>query len=504
MTNYEAVIGIECHVQLKTKSKLFCACNNDAREAAPNTTVCPVCMGFPGTLPVLNEQAVKLALRAGLALNGQLGGQTKFDRKNYFYPDLPKGYQITQYDQPIVGAGYVYVPLSSSTGRSQSDVPDRGSDSPVKPENDGLRVHITRAHMEEDAGKLIHPAGSSYSLVDLNRAGTPLLEIVSEPDMRTPAQAKAYAVELYHLMRYADVSEVDLYYGNMRFDVNISVRPAGSTELGTRAEVKNLNSFRAVEKAAEYEFNRQVKLLESGGKVVQETRGWNDDKQITFSQRSKEEAHDYRYFPEPDLPPLGITQKLIAEVKAELPELPPQIRAKLTKAGVQASEIETLIGSPDLLALYESAKQHELAPKEQRAVVNWLVGPIQSEIGESGYDRDSLDLDGRMLAAFAKAVSDGKVSQTAAKDGILHLINLKSYGVAEIKKAIDARKQVSDSGELMAIVQNVINDNPKAAEDYRAGQTAAMGFLVGQVMKASQGQANPAMVNDILKKELGG
>src|SRR3990167_7357823 len=280
MDKYVPVIGIETHVQLKTKTKLFCSCNNDARGAEPNTYVCPVCLGLPGSLPYLNETAIKLALRIGVALNAKIAKLTKFDRKNYFYPDLPKGYQISQYDEPIVGQGYVELPCN------------------------GKRIGVERAHLEEDAGKLLHEADNS--LLDLNRAGTPLVEIVSEPDIASPAEAKEYAQELYNIIRYAQVSDVDLYHGNMRFDVNVSVREKGG-ELGTRTETKNLNSFRAVEKAAEYEIKRQTELLNKGEQIVQETRGWDEAKGKTTSQRGKEEAHDYRYFPEPDIPPVDIT-----------------------------------------------------------------------------------------------------------------------------------------------------------------------------------------------------
>ncbi len=300
MSRYETVIGIECHVQLATKSKLFCACDNDSREAKPNTNVCPVCLGFPGALPVLNGAAVEFALKAGHALHSYDDAQefhSKFDRKNYFYPDSPKNYQITQFDEPIIGKGYVEFPLDGKI----------------------IRKNVNRAHLEGDAGKLVHPPGANYSLVDLNRSDTPLLEIVSEPDMHSAAEAKAYAQELYKLMRHNGVSDADLYYGNMRFDVNVSLRLIGSDQLGTRTETKNLNSFRAVAGVVEYETKRQAALLDQGQKIIQETRGWDENKNATFSQRSKEEAQDYRYFPEPDLPPLVITKKMLEEAKNKMP-----------------------------------------------------------------------------------------------------------------------------------------------------------------------------------------
>jgi aspartyl-tRNA(Asn)/glutamyl-tRNA(Gln) amidotransferase subunit B len=309
---YEVVIGIECHVQLATKSKLFCACDNDSREADPNTHVCPVCFGLPGALPVLNKRAVELALRLGKALNAEYPDRlhTKFDRKNYFYPDLPKGYQITQFDEPIVPGGYVEFPLDGKT----------------------KRVGVTRAHLEGDAGKLTHPDGKDYSLVDLNRAETPLVEIVSEPDMRSAAEAKGYAQELHNIVRYAAVSDANLYYGNMRFDVNVSVMLKGAKEFGTRTETKNLNSFRNIERAVEYEIRRQIVLVEHGDRVRQETRGWNDAKQQTYAMRSKEDADEYRYFPEPDLPPLVITRAMVDAV-SHFDYLPATLRTLLDKGG---------------------------------------------------------------------------------------------------------------------------------------------------------------------------
>ncbi|HSH31136.1 MAG TPA: Asp-tRNA(Asn)/Glu-tRNA(Gln) amidotransferase subunit GatB [Candidatus Saccharimonadales bacterium] len=491
MANYQPVIGIETHVQLKTKSKLFCACDNDARDKAPNTTVCPVCMGFPGVLPVLNEQAVKLAIRAGLALNGKMGGVTKFDRKNYFYPDLPHGYQITQFDQPIVGRGYVEFPNPDrsdlSTGRT-------------------CKVGITRAHLESDAGKLTHPDGADYSLVDYNRAGTPLLEIVSEPDMGSSAEAKAYAQEIYNLMRYAEVSDANLYYGNMRFDVNISIRPFDSAQgkpapMGTRTEIKNLNSFRAVEKAAEYEFKRQADLLGKGDRIIQETRGWDDAKNRTFSQRSKEEAHDYRYFPEPDLPPLVITAAMIKQIKADLPSLPPQLRQEMSLAGIGLQEAEVLIGQPELMSIYAAVSQHQLEPNQLKRIVNWLVGEVQRIVLEHGYDGSSIEDDAGDLIKLSELVEQGKLSSTAAKQVLTAVIQDHAHDVQKIAEQMNLI-QVSDSAELEKIVAAVITDSPKPVEQYKAGDTKVLGFLVGQVMKASRGQANPPMVNDILKKQL--
>lgn len=466
---YEPVIGIECHVQLKTKTKLFCACDNDAREAEPNTKVCPVCMGMPGSLPVLNEQAIKLALKLAIALNGKVPHQTKFDRKNYFYPDLPSGYQITQFDQPIIGEGYVEFPLDGET----------------------VRIGVTRAHMEADAGKLIHPDGADYSLVDLNRSGTPLIEIVSEPDIRTAAQAKAYAQELYNLARYADVSDADLYYGNMRFDVNVSLRPEGQTAFGTRSETKNLNSFRAVEKAVEYEIKRQTEVLERGDKVIQETRGWNDAKGITYSQRSKEEAHDYRYFPEPDLPPVVITTAMKDEAAKSMSDLPHQIRTKLAKLGLAPAEGEILVNLPEVTTIFldHAAKGHA----EAALIVAQAL--IRDAALREAYPTMSAN-DWAKIGRLATAATAGTISRTAFSSGITEAV----LGDGDIETFL--QPQISDSGELSKIVDQVIADNPKAIEDYKAGKQQALGALVGQIMKASKGQANPQLANELLLKKL--
>lgn len=480
MSKYETVIGIETHVQLKTKTKLFCSCDNDAREAEPNTKVCPVCLGLPGTLPVLNEQAVTLALRVGLALNAEIPERTKFDRKNYFYPDLPKGYQITQFDQPIVAQGHVDVTV----------------------EGEMVRVGITRAHMEEDAGKLTHPDGADYSLVDLNRAGTPLMEIVSEPDMRSPAQAKAYAQEIYNLMRYADVSYANLYYGNMRFDVNISLRPIGSKEFGTRAEIKNLNSFRAVEKAAEYEVLRQAKRLDAGEKVIQETRGWNDAKQQTYSQRSKEEAHDYRYFPEPDLPPLVVTKAMREEAEKSMPTMPGEIRRMMLEHGLSGQSAAVLVNHIEIAKLFLSAANIE--PKHAKRVGNWLIGlpeEASAKLEENLAEDRNWKL-AKALVDLSEMVEDNKLSSTGAKQVLENMLETKREPVA-ISAELNLI-QNSDTGAIEQYVDDAIKANPKSVEDYQAGKAQAFGFLVGQVMKISRGQANPQMVNQLLKEKLKG
>jgi aspartyl-tRNA(Asn)/glutamyl-tRNA(Gln) amidotransferase subunit B len=354
MKTYFPTIGIECHVQLKTKTKLFDGVDNDARDAAPNTLIGPLCFGLPGTLPVLNSKAIDLAIRAGVALNAEVAGFSKFDRKHYFYPDLPKGYQITQYDEPIILNGRVDAVLSNG---------------------EIVTIRVERAHLEEDAGKSTHPTGADFSLVDLNRAGTPLLEIVSFPDIHTAIEAKAYARELYLLMRYAGVSEADLFYGNMRFDVNVSISD-DPTKLGTRSETKNLNSFRSVEKAVEYEIKRQTEVLEKGEKVVQETRGWDDAKQKTFSQRSKEDAHDYRYFPDPDIPPIVISPEEIEAVKKDMPAMPGELRSEFAGIGLERSQVETLLDAPEAAeVMHFVVITHD--HKTARTIGNWLTGEIQ-------------------------------------------------------------------------------------------------------------------------------
>lgn len=481
MSKYEVVIGIETHVQLATKTKLFCGCNNDARDAEPNSYVCPVCTGMPGALPVLNKRAVELSLQAGHALNAYENAtefHSKFDRKNYFYPDSPMNYQITQFDEPIVGKGYVEFPVDGET----------------------KRVGITRAHLEADAGKLTHPAGTDYSLVDLNRAGTPLLEIVSEPDMRSAAEAKAYAQELYNLMRYAGVSDANLYYGNMRFDVNVSLRPVGGKEFGTRTESKNLNSFRAVAGVVEYETKRQAELLDKGEKIVQETRGWDENKGQTFSQRSKEEAHDYRYFPEPDIPPLVITEKMLGASLDKMPKyMPRDIRREGWKLKINPDDIETIISLEYLGKLFMEMVELDAVPYAKR-ISNWLVGEIKKGFNEAGDRKISLEVS--QLKRLAEMVEKGELSSTGAKEVLANVMVTKSADPHEVAMKLDLI-QVSDTGALEKIVDEVIAANPEPWEQLKAGEQKVLGFLVGQVMKASKGQANPPMVNDILKKKLG-
>ena len=475
---YRVTIGIECHVQFKTKTKLFSGADNDAREAAPNTLVNHIDFGLPGALPVLNEEAVHLATKAAFALGTTPQTFSKFDRKHYFYPDLPMGYQITQYDEPIILGGKVDIVVHGEP----------------------KTINLTRAHMEADAGKSTHPAGKDYSLVDLNRAGTPLLEIVSEPEMHSAAEAKAYAHELYLLMKYADVSYANLYYGNMRFDVNVSV--SKTDELGTRTETKNLNSFRSVEKAVDYEVTRQIEELEKGRPIIQETRGWDDAKQKTFSQRTKEDAHDYRYFPDPDLPPIVLTAEYIEHVKAEMPALPTDYRRILSDIGVDPKVVEDIIAVPEtamtVKRIYEAA-----GASHAKRVAFWLLQP-QSE--DESPDETSAETaenaaNDQNLIKLSQMVEDNKLSSTAAKEVLNDM--LKSAKDPEEIATAKNLLQVSDEGAIIKIVQQVLAENEKAANDVRGGEMKAIGFLVGQVMKLSQGKANPAMATELIKKQLG-
>ena len=473
--HYSVTIGIECHVQLKTKTKLFSAVGNDARQAKPNTLISHIDLGMPGALPVLNEAAVHLASRAAFALGTEPQKFSKFDRKHYFYPDLPKGYQITQFDQPIILGGYV-------------DIIADGSEK---------RVNITRAHLEEDAGKSTHPTGKDYSLVDLNRAGTPLLEIVSEPEMHSAAEAKAYAKALYLLMKYADVSDANLFYGNMRFDVNVSV--SKTSELGTRTETKNLNSFRSVEKAVEYEIVRQIEVLEKGEKIIQETRGWDDAKQKTFSQRSKEDAHDYRYFPDPDIPPVVLDDKYVKGLRAEMPVMPDELRNKLQSLKLDTSTVETLVG--ELIAGRFMLKVIEkTSPETAKRIANWLATDVQAMVANEIVSWQTANLDVGSMELLSGMVAGNKVSSTGAKavleEIVLHGGNPQK--VAEDKNML----QVSDEAEIVKIVELVLEQNPEAAKDVKEGETKAIGFLVGQVMKASKGQANPTLAQALIKKLL--
>lgn len=487
LAKYKPTIGIECHVQLKTKTKLFAAVDNDARDAQPNTLISHICLGMPGALPVLNKKAIELATRAAFALGTKPQLFSKFDRKHYFYPDLPKGYQITQYEEPIIADGQVEITIDGIT----------------------RKVGITRAHLEEDAGKNVHPAGKDYSLVDLNRAGTPLLEIVSEPDMHTAAEAKTYVKELYLLMKYVGVSDADLFHGNMRFDVNVSVSKDSGT-LGTRSETKNLNSFRSVEKAVEYEIKRQIESLEKGEKIVQETRGWDEAKQKTLSQRGKEEAHDYRYMPEPDLPPVVLDDDYIEKVRQTMPALPTEWRVRLKKLGFDREMIGAMLEAQvelntDFLALIEKS----LTDKERAKILaNWIINmevPLRRELIAKTRDLviDDTVREQIFYGVYSLLQAD-KLNSTSAK-GMLTELLLSSKVPVEFEEYAKEHSyiQVSDSVKLAEKIAVVIANNPKAAFDVRNGETKAIGFLVGQVMKQTGGKANPQITRELIKKQLG-
>lgn len=475
LAKYEMTIGIECHVQLATNTKLFSAADNDARDKSPNTVVSAIDYGLPGMLPVLNRQAVNLAIRAAKALNADVARVSRFDRKHYFYPDLPKGYQTTQMYEPIILAGYVDAPLEDGAS---------------------VKVRIHHAHMEEDAGKLTH--FGDYSLVDLNRAGTPLIEIVSEPDIHSAAEAKAYATELYQLMTYAGVTNGDLYHGNIRFDVNISVAPKGSKKLGKRAEVKNLNSFKSVEKAAEYEFRRQVALLENGETVVQETRGWDDAKQITNSQRSKEDAQDYRYMPDADIPPIVLTDEEIAEIQATVPVLPSFYRESWKVLGLDSTVIHALLASRPLSELIQRLLE-KYGESVARRTALWYLASMSEEVESEQFDDRIPDEYYQTLTAM---VDGGQLSSTAAKEVFFEMLRSASEprGIAENENLL----QVSDEGAIAAIVEEVLADPASASSlaDIRAGKDKAIGYLVGQIMKKSGGKANPALAQKLIRERL--
>ena len=479
LDSYEMTIGIECHVQLATATKLFSGADNDARDREPNSVVSPIDFGLPGMLPVLNREAVTLAIKAGKALNAEVAKVSRFDRKHYFYPDLPKGYQTSQMYSPIILAGYIDAPLEDGTA---------------------VRVRIHHAHMEEDAGKLSHYG--DYSLVDLNRAGTPLIEIVSEPDIHSAAAAKAFATELYRLMTYAGVTLGDLYHGNMRFDVNVSVAKKGATELGKRAEVKNLNSFRSVEKAAEYEFIRQVERLESGEAVVQETRGWNDDKQITTSQRSKEDAQDYRYMPDADIPPIVLTQQEIDSIQAEVPYLPPYYRAHWDSLELDHSVVDKILDYPDIASLLDQILERTDSSIVKR-IFNWFASVASDDLNIEAVKSGLVGP--RRLIELSELVGDNKLSSTGAKDIFLSLFNETYTGKMPIEIAEEKNLlQVSDEAAIAAIVDEVLADPSSAASiaDIRAGKDKAIGFLVGQIMKKTQGKANPALAQKLIRERL--
>jgi aspartyl-tRNA(Asn)/glutamyl-tRNA(Gln) amidotransferase subunit B len=476
--NFETVIGLEIHVELKTRSKIFCSCSNEF-GAEPNTNVCPICSGFPGMLPVLNQQVVEYAIKAGLALNCEIADYCKFDRKNYFYPDLPKAYQISQFDLPICKKGYLDI------------------------EVDGVkkRIGITRAHLEEDAGKLVHQgtiSSTPFSLVDFNRSGVPLLEIVSEPDLRSSKEARAYMEKLRSLLLFAGVSDCKMEEGSLRCDANVSVRPYGQKTLGTRTEIKNLNSFRAVEKAIDFEVQRHIEAIEDGEELIQETRTWEEDQQITRSMRSKEEAHDYRYFPDPDLPPLRISREWVNDLRLSMPEMPEQARERIMdQFGLSAYDAGLLTLSPDLLAFFDECTHYY---HDGKIIANWMMGEMSKLLNQKNLDIGQCRIRPAHMAEMLNLIDQGRISGKMAKEVFQVMFDTGSSPEAIIKER--GMEQISDEATLEKIILEVIANNPGAVEDYRNGKKKATGFLVGQVMQATRGQANPALVNQILARKL--
>ncbi|HUW64820.1 MAG TPA: Asp-tRNA(Asn)/Glu-tRNA(Gln) amidotransferase subunit GatB [Spirochaetia bacterium] len=481
-TEYETVIGLEVHVELKTKSKVFCHSTTEF-GADPNSHVCPVCLGLPGVLPVVNRQVVEWAILLGSALNCEIASFSKFDRKNYYYPDMPKNYQISQYDLPIALGGYLDI------------------------EVDGVkkRIGITRLHMEEDTGKLVHQGTittTPYSLVDYNRAGVPLLEIVSEPDLSSPAEARAYAEKLRQIIVYTGVSDGKMEEGSLRCDANVSVRPRGSTQLGTKAEIKNMNSFRALQRALAYEVERQTGVLGEGGRIVQETRTWDEGQGVTLSLRSKEEAHDYRYFPEPDLVPLVIDPAWVQEIRSRLPELPEARAARyVEKLGLSAYDAGVLTAEKSLadyfeacLALYPEAKG------VAKGVANWLMGDLARLLNAAGVSVEEGRVTPERLTGLLRLIDQGDISGKMAKE-VLEVMYVSGLDAAQVIKE-RGLSQISDEGALLDVIRAVLTENEKVVADFRAGKDKAVGFLVGQVMKKTRGQANPDAVNRLLRETL--
>jgi aspartyl-tRNA(Asn)/glutamyl-tRNA(Gln) amidotransferase subunit B len=470
---YEAVIGLEVHAQLLTQTKAFCGCST-AYGAPPNTQVCPVCLGLPGALPVLNGEAVRLAVRTALALSCGIRSASRFARKNYFYPDLPKGYQISQFDEPFSDRGHLDIEIGG-----------------VK-----RTIGITRVHMEEDAGKSHHSA--PHSIVDLNRSGVPLVEIVGEPDLRSGAEAAEYLRTLREVLVFIGVNDGNLEEGSFRCDANVSIRPAGETRLGTRVELKNINSFRFVEKAIAHEIVRQAEVLGAGGRIIQETRGWNEDTGTTFSMRSKEEAQDYRYFPDPDLPPLRLDDGFVAEVRAAMPELPEAKRRRFTDTmGLTPYAAQVLTAHPVVAAFFEDTSRRHAAPTK---VANFIQSEILGDVQTHGLEA-KIPVSAAQLAALLGLVDAGTISGKQAKEVYAAIAN-----TADMPADIVARlgmQQVSDAGEIEALCKRLIEENPKQAEQLRAGKASLTGFFVGLAMKATKGSANPQLVNEQLKKLLG-
>lgn len=475
---YETVIGLEVHSELKTKTKIFCGCSTQF-GSEQNTNVCPVCLGLPGVLPVLNEKVVEFAIRAGLALNCTIAPFSKFDRKNYYYPDLPKNFQTSQFDLPIAEHGYLDIEVNGET----------------------KRIGITRVHMEEDAGKLVHAGtitNSDYTLTDYNRTGVPLIEIVSEPDISTPEEAKAYLEKMKSILEYIDVSDCKMEEGSLRCDANISLRPVGQTKLGTKSELKNLNSFRAVQRSLEYEVARQTEVLEEGGRVIQETRSWDDASGVTASLRSKEQADDYRYFPEPDLVPIITSPEKIESIRKSLPELPDARQKRLmVDYGLSSYDAAVITATRAMADYFDEVLSHKV---DAKATANYLMGEVSKYLNNENLSVSQCPVTAANLAGLLELIGKGTISGKIAKTVFEEMWKTgKDAGTVVKEKGL---VQISDEGAILAIVDSVIADNPQSIADYKAGKEKALGFLVGQIMKQTKGRANPAMVNKMLREQI--
>lgn len=476
---YEAVIGLEVHTELHTATKIFCNCKTSF-GADPNTNVCPVCLGLPGVLPVLNKKVLEFAVRAGLALNCEISRFSKFDRKNYYYPDLPKNFQTSQFDLPICEHGYLDVEVDGEVSR----------------------IRITRAHMEEDAGKLVHHGSSittaDYSLVDYNRTGTPLLEIVSEPDMRSAKQAVAYMEKMRAILQYCGISDCRMEEGSLRCDANVSVRPVGQKELGTKTEIKNINSFKGVERAIEYEALRQAEILEAGGTIKQETRTWDENEGVTKSMRSKEEANDYRYFPEPDLVPFTVSDEYIENIRKTLPELPDARKARYMESyGLSTYDAAYVTSDKDRADFFEAMVK---AGADAKEACNWLMGELAGKLSENGLEIKDSKVTPEAMAELLKLITKGTISGKIAKKIFPEMWETGKSAETIVKE--QGLVQISDTGALEAMVDEAIAENPKAVADFKSGNKKAMGAMIGQIMKKSHGKANPRMVSGILIKKL--
>lgn len=477
---YKPIIGLEVHAQLSTKTKLFCSCSTEHENLPPNTNVCPICMGFPGVLPVVNKKAVEFTIKAGLALNCEIASYSKFDRKNYFYPDLPKGYQISQYDLPLCRNGYIDIYV----------------DGEIK------RVRIKRIHLEEDAGKLLHIgvgdrlSEATYSLVDFNRAGIPLIEIVTEPDINSPKEARLFLQELRLILRYLEISTGDMEKGSLRCDANISIQTQEGI-LGTRTEIKNVNSFYSLEKALEYEIERQIEILKKGGEIIQETRHWDEKNQKTISLRGKEEAEDYRYFPEPDLPPLIVTEQMKNNISKEIPELPQKRRERYLKLGLSPNDIEILVSEKEISDFFDDASKLYDNPKN---LVNWLSVEILSYVNDKKTEFKNICIDPQKFVRLIKMVDNNEITRQVAKDVLRKYLESGEDPLTIIEK--EGLKTVSDLDYLQEIIKKVIINNEKAVSDWKKGKTQVINFLVGQVMRETKGRASLEVVKSLLEEEL--